>query len=360
MPQLRAAIHRSTGRNSSFPTFKAVADCAHGPFFPARFPARFCRQFRHGRPDHRHGGFRLRRSWGRRIRRAHRTSGPHLGTAPGGDPSTAPSSSAAAAVASDNPLIAVRRPPSGGVYRSLSYNPAESAALLTYDDAEGGGYELYPVPRDSGSAAGGGGGRGGNASSSSDPAPEPRRGAGAGAVFVARNRFAVLDRGANLLAIKNLRNETTKAVPSPLAVTDAVFYAGTGRLLLRGSGSSVSNSDGSSSTAAAAAAAPSSISPGDRVVLFDVQQRAVIAEVACPGGEECFEFFLSIFFSRSEVEVEVGSPQKKDEKKLTFLCLPFLILKKTNKNNSRRHVRRLVPGRRPRRAALQARRRACR
>lgn len=153
--------------------------------------------------------------------------------------------------------------------------------MLTYDDAEGGGYELYPVPRDSGAA---GGGRGA-AASSSDPSPEPRRGAGAGAVFVARNRFAVLDREANLIAIKNLRNETTKAVPSPLAFTDAVFYAGTGRLLLRGSGS-----DGGAN--AGAGAAPSSTtSPGDRVVLFDVQQRAVIAEVACPGGESSnFDF----------------------------------------------------------------------
>ena len=227
-----------------------------------------------------------------------------------GDPSTAPSSSAASAVANDNPLIAVRRPPSGGVYRSLSYNPAESAALLTYDDAEGGGYELYPVPRDSGAA--GGGGRGSAvAASSSDPSPEPRRGAGAGAVFVARNRFAVLDREANLIAIKNLRNETTKAVPSPLGVTDAIFSAGTGRLLLRGSGENTAAAAAAAVGGATSSAAPSSSSPGDRVVLFDVQQRAVIAEVACPGGE-FLESFFSLFIFRG---LEVFSKQKKTSKK---------------------------------------------
>ena len=231
-----------------------------------------------------------------------------------GDPSTAPSSSAAAAVANDNPLVAVRRPPSGGVYRSLSYNPAESAALLTYDDAEGGGYELYPVPRDSG-AAGGGGGRGA-AASSSDPSPEPRRGAGAGAVFVARNRFAVLDREANLIAIKNLRNETTKAVPSPLAVTDAIFSAGTGRLLLRGSGDNTAAAGGASSSAAAAAPASTS-SPGDRVVLFDVQQRAVIAEVSCPGGELVGEGFFLFSFSR-----EFFFPKTKTSKGTHFFPSP--------------------------------------
>ena len=107
----------------------------------------------------------------------------------------------------------------------------------------------------------------------------------------------MLDREANLIAIKNLRNETTKAVPSPLGVTDAIFSAGTGRLLLRGSGENVAATGGAGGAGgggAAAAAAPSSTLTGDRVVLFDVQQRAVVAEVACPGGE-CF-FFLEFFF----------------------------------------------------------------
>jgi hypothetical protein len=64
-------------------------------------------------------------------------------------------------------------------------------------------------------------------------AQEAKRGAGASAVFIARNRFAVLDKGAGQLLIKNLRNEVTKKCAPPCPTTDAVFYAGTGMLLCR-------------------------------------------------------------------------------------------------------------------------------
>jgi hypothetical protein len=126
----------------------------------------------------------------------------------------------------------------------------------------------------------------------------------------------VLDREANLIAIKNLRNETTKAVPSPLAVTDAIFSAGTGRLLLRGSGDNTAAAGGASSSAAAAAPASTS-SPGDRVVLFDVQQRAVIAEVSCPGGELVGEGFFLFSFSR-----EFFFPKTKTSKGTHFFPSP--------------------------------------
>ena len=56
---------------------------------------------------------------------------------------------------------------------------------------------------------------------------------GAAAVFVARNRFAVLDKATNNILVKNLRNEVTKQCASPLPVTDSIFYAGTGLLLCR-------------------------------------------------------------------------------------------------------------------------------
>ena len=56
---------------------------------------------------------------------------------------------------------------------------------------------------------------------------------GAAAVFVARNRFAVLDKASNQILIKNLRNEVTKQCASPLPITDSIFYAGTGMLLCR-------------------------------------------------------------------------------------------------------------------------------
>ncbi len=57
---------------------------------------------------------------------------------------------------------------------------------------------------------------------------------GGSAVFIARNRFAVLDKSSNMLLIKNLQNEITKKCACPPgAPTDAIFYAGTGALLCR-------------------------------------------------------------------------------------------------------------------------------
>ncbi len=50
----------------------------------------------------------------------------------------------------DVPVVAIRRPQSAGTNsapRTMSYNPAENALLLTYD-ADGGQYELYNVPKD--------------------------------------------------------------------------------------------------------------------------------------------------------------------------------------------------------------------
>lgn len=62
------------------------------------------------------------------------------------------------------------------------------------------------------------------------PVSEGKRGSALTAVWVARNRFAVLDKTHTLL-IKNLKNEVTKKVPTPSC--DMIFYAGTGSLLLR-------------------------------------------------------------------------------------------------------------------------------
>ena len=62
---------------------------------------------------------------------------------------------------------------------------------------------------------------------------EAKRGPGGAAVFIARNRFAVLDKGGNQILVKNLRNEVTRQTPCPLPVTDNIFYAGTGLLLCR-------------------------------------------------------------------------------------------------------------------------------
>lgn len=62
---------------------------------------------------------------------------------------------------------------------------------------------------------------------------EAKRGLGTAAVFIARNRFAVLDRTANTIQIRNLQNEITKKCAPPDSTTDCIFYAGTGMLLCR-------------------------------------------------------------------------------------------------------------------------------
>ena len=141
----------------------------------------------------------------------------------------------------DNPLAAIRRNPSA-LYnqgpRTLSYNPAENAVLVQ-TDVEGGTWELYSLPREGGREA----------------VADAKRGAGNAAVFIARNRFAVLDKSSNTIIVRDLRGDVTKKVPSPLPTTEGMFYAGTGMLLVRSE---------------------------DKVALFDVQQRTVVAELSTP------------------------------------------------------------------------------
>ncbi|KAJ2362153.1 hypothetical protein IW150_007077, partial [Coemansia sp. RSA 2607] len=142
--------------------------------------------------------------------------------------------------ASDNPTIAIRTAPAGQYLpppRSMSFNPAEKAILLT-SDAEGGTYELYNLPRQiTGHIA---------------DAGQTRRGAGSSAIWTGRNRFAVFDKGAQQILIKDLSNQTTKTIQPPVVV-DAIFSAPGSQLLLATSTS---------------------------VVLFDVQTRQTIAEIS--------------------------------------------------------------------------------
>ncbi|KAG1354429.1 coatomer subunit alpha-1 [Cocos nucifera] len=142
----------------------------------------------------------------------------------------------------DNQVVPIRRPGSVSLNqgpRTLSYSPTENAVLLC-SDVDGGSYELYIVPKDSA-------GRG-------DYMQEAKKGAGGSAVFVARNRFAVLDKSNNQALVKNLKNEIVKKSLLPIA-TDAIFYAGTGNLLCRAE---------------------------DRVVIFDLQQRLILGELQTP------------------------------------------------------------------------------
>lgn len=166
-----------------------------------------------------------------------------------------------AATGRDVPLLALRRSGGGGgggqvsaldstsgggvVARSLSYNAAERALLL-HSDAEGGYYELYQVPADPKADAG-----------------EPRRGSGLAAVFVARNRFVVLEKGgassSRALLVKNLKNETTKRCEAPYPQADALLPAPAGLVLVRAD---------------------------DRLALFDVQQRRVLRELQVSGVKQ--------------------------------------------------------------------------
>ena len=124
--------------------------------------------------------------------------------------------------------------------RTLSYNPAERAILVT-SPADNGVYELINLPKDA-----------------SIGAVEPSntmRGSGNSAVFVARNRFAVFNSATQQIDIKDLSNSTTKTIKPPHGTTDVVF-GGTGCLLLI-----------SATT----------------VYLYDIQQKKQLAELAVAG-----------------------------------------------------------------------------
>lgn len=74
-------------------------------------------------------------------------------------------------------------------------------------------------------------------------------------MFIARNRFAVFDKVHQQIEIRDLSNAVTKSFKTPVTGVTDIFYAGTGSLLL--------------TTAA-------------NVILFDIQQRRVSAEITVP------------------------------------------------------------------------------
>jgi hypothetical protein len=142
---------------------------------------------------------------------------------------------------------------------------------------------------------------------------EAKRGLGTSAVFIARNRFAVLDRSANSIQIRNLQNEITKKCAPPCTTTDAVFYAGTGMLLCRSEDKvgvahvcvgvpecvsvhaiyhlpiyhcqTLSRTSNPLLWTEEAPSLPLSLPPplfAAQVILFDVQQRTVLAELTTP------------------------------------------------------------------------------
>ncbi len=131
----------------------------------------------------------------------------------------------------------------GSAPRYLAYNqhnPTEGN-ILVCSDVDGGSYELitFSLTNASGSVTDG------------------KRGSCLGpAVFLGRNRFAVLDRHQRQIVIKNLNNETTKRVQPPVPNVDALMEGGaSGRILLRAE---------------------------DRAILFEVQSRRVLGEITAP------------------------------------------------------------------------------
>jgi coatomer subunit alpha len=119
----------------------------------------------------------------------------------------------------------------------MSFNPALNAILLTTrtSNMENSTYDLYSIPKET---------------DSQNNETESKRSSGITALWVARNRFAVLDRTSQLV-IKNFKNEVTKKIQAPAC--DEIFYAGTGMLLLR---------------------------EPDHVTLFDVQQQRTLSQVS--------------------------------------------------------------------------------
>ncbi len=123
--------------------------------------------------------------------------------------------------------------------RTLSYNPAERAVLVI-SPADSGTYELVHLPRDS--------------SGGLEPT-DVRKGEGNSAIFIARNRFAVFTQSNQQIDIKDLTNSTTKTIKPPPGTTD-IFFGGTGCILMVNS---------------------------TTVVLFDIQQKKQLAELAVAG-----------------------------------------------------------------------------
>ncbi|GAA6021068.1 hypothetical protein JCM11491_004403 [Sporobolomyces phaffii] len=141
---------------------------------------------------------------------------------------------------SDASVVSVRR--LGTQYqqpRTLSYNPAEKAVIVT-SAADTGVYELIRLPTKDGEIR--------------DSATDGKRGTGTSSLFVARNRLAVLDKQAQSIEIRDLDNSITKTIKCPVQTVD-IFFGGTASLLL---------------------------STATSVVLFDIQQQKIVAELATP------------------------------------------------------------------------------
>ncbi|KAF8884902.1 coatomer subunit alpha-2 [Gymnopilus junonius] len=124
--------------------------------------------------------------------------------------------------------------------RTLSFNPAERAVILTIN-SDNGIYELSNLPQQAQGEL-------------KDSSVDGKKGNGQSAIFVARNRFAVLNKASQLIEVRDLSNSVVKSIKPPVQ-TNEIFYGGTACLIL------------SSPTA---------------VVLYDIQQQKTVAEISSP------------------------------------------------------------------------------
>ncbi|CAG8542349.1 5895_t:CDS:10, partial [Diversispora eburnea] len=125
--------------------------------------------------------------------------------------------------------------------RALSYNPAERAIIIT-TPTDGGSFDLFNLPKEFNGEP-------------REASGDGKRGAGNSAIFIARNRFAVLDKTRQQIEIRDLSNTTTKSLKPPASVNE-IFNAGSSNLLL--------------------------LSTQNSVILYDIQQRQTIAEINTP------------------------------------------------------------------------------
>ncbi|KAK7039525.1 coatomer subunit alpha [Favolaschia claudopus] len=138
-------------------------------------------------------------------------------------------------------LLSVRK--LGSAYippRTLSFNPAERAVLVT-TSSDNGLYELTALPQQAQGEL-------------KDSSIDGKKGAGQSGIFVARNRFAVLQKATQIIEVRDLANSVVKTIKPPVQ-TNEIFYGGTASLIL-------------SSTSS--------------VVLYDIQQQKTLAEVNSP------------------------------------------------------------------------------
>ena len=143
----------------------------------------------------------------------------------------------------DATLLSIKR--LGNPYvqpRSLSFNPAERSVIVTSLSGDSGVYDIAPLPLTPPAEL-------------AESGTVGRRGQGSSALFVARNRFAVLHRAQQQVEIRDLLNNVVKTITVPEG-TSEIFYGGPVHIVL---------------------------STGSNVVLYDIQQVRPAAELAVPG-----------------------------------------------------------------------------